>query len=245
MKNPHKVQEMVRRRVRRRQLWRRARVGALVAGATIAVGSAAFGIDRMVVALHRYYAGHPHASHTTTLPTVTSSTTTAPPGPPGCVGAALTGSVANWQATAGTTYEIVVLTNISPSGCTLSGFPGLAANAQNGTALPAGARDVPTLGLNPGTTPPSGPAPVSVAPGSAAWFELAFSDVCSQVLTPGTAGTNVSGACYAGTWLQVIPPKTVSPVLVTEPLRFTYGTTGFDVGPFFAGTPPSSPPVGD
>ena len=183
---------MVRRRVRRRQVWRRARIGVLVAGATIAVGSAAFGIDRMVVALHRYYGGH-SPTHPTTQPTVPSaSTTTASPGPPGCVGAALTGSVANWQATAGTTYEIVVLTNISPSGCALSGFPGLAANAQNGTALPAGARDVPTLGLNPGATPPSGPAPVSVAPGSAAWFELAFSDVCSQVLTPGAAATNVS-----------------------------------------------------
>ena len=245
MKNPVKVQEMVRRRVRRRTLWRRTRIGALVALAVIAVGSAAFGIDRMVVALHRYYAAPSHSSGRVGAAATSTSapTTTAPPGPPACVGADLTGAVSNWQATSGVTYEIVTLTNISSSPCTLTGFPNLAANAQNGTALPAATRDVATLGSTP-TTPSSGPVAVNVAPGAGAWFELAFGDTCPQVLTPGAGPTASTGACYAGQWLQVFPPKTTNALLVTQPLRFNYATSGFEVGPFMSPPAPSSPPVG-
>jgi len=247
-KNPLRVQEMVRRRVRRRQLWRRTRIGALVAGAIVVVGGAAFGIDRMVVALTRYYGSPTHTSSHQSTPITSGSTTTVAAGPPGCVGAQLTGTVANWQATAGTTYETVTLTNISTSTCTLDGFPALGANAQNGAALPAPTRNVATLGSSSSSpsssAPASAPAPVSVAPGATGWFELAFSDVCSQVLTPGAAPSSSSNACYPGISLQVTPPKTTSSLLVTEPFRFDYGTSGFEVGPLLSGSPPSSPPIG-
>ena len=245
MKNPVKVQEMVRRRVRRRQMWRRTRVGVLVVAGVIAGGSAAFGIDRMVVAIHRYYAGRPHpAGHPAAVTSTTpATTTTTPPGPGVCVGADLTGTVSNWQATSGVTYEIVTLTNISPSGCSLSGYPTLGANAQNGAALPATTRNVATLGFAPGA-PTSSAAPVNVGPGATTWFELAFSDNCSQVLTPGAGPSAAPGACYPGQWLQVAPPRTTSAVLVTQPLRFNYGSAGFEVGPFMPAPPPSSPPVG-
>jgi Protein of unknown function (DUF4232) len=244
MKNPVKVQEMVRRRVRRRTLWRRTRVGVLVAVGVIATGSAAFGIDRMVVALHRYYGGQPHpAGHAGTAATSTTPpTTAAPTGPPVCVAADMTGAMTNWQSTNGVTYEIVTLTNISSSPCTLSGFPSLGANAPNGSALPAAARDVTSLGATP-STPASGPTAVTVAQGAGSWFELAFGDNCTQVLNPGAAASTATGDCYAGQWLQVFPPKTTSAVLVNQPLKFDYQTSGFEVGPFMAPPPPSSPPV--
>ena len=77
MKNPSTVQEMVRRRVRRRRLWRRARVAGLVVTVAIAAGGAAFGIDRMVVALRKYYASPAHVTRGTTTtsggPTTTSA----------------------------------------------------------------------------------------------------------------------------------------------------------------------------
>src|SRR5580704_5715067 len=124
MKNPQSVQQMVQRRVRRRRLWRRARVGMLVVGVTIAAGGAAFGIDRMVVALHKYYASPPssHGSHTTDPSTSDVPHTTLASGPPPCVSGQLSGTVTNWEDISDTTYETVSLTNISLSPCTLLGY---------------------------------------------------------------------------------------------------------------------------
>jgi hypothetical protein len=241
MHNPQSVQDMVRRRVRRRRMWRRVRIGLLGLGAAIVVGGAAFGIDRMVVSIHRYYATRPQPKPnlvTTSQPT----TTTTAPGPPNCLSAQLNAAVYNWQGTGGAIYETVALTNISGSPCTLSGYPGLGVSAQNGTALPAPTTDVATLGSVPGA-PAVSPVALAVTPGTRAWFELSFPDVCDEVLAPGAVAGSTPNACYAGNWLDVTPPGTTSPLLVTEPLRFTYGTAGFHVGPFVAGTPPSSPPV--
>jgi hypothetical protein len=88
---------------------------------------------------------------------------------------------------------------------------------------------------------PAAPAPVVVVPEARAWFELSYPNVCSVILTPGAAPTASPNACYEGKWLQITPPKTSSPLLIPEPLRFTYGTVGFDVGPFGSGTPPPLP----
>ncbi len=74
------------------------------------------------------------------------------------------------------------------------------------------------------------------------WFELDYPDVCYDVLEPGAAAADIPNACYAGSFLEVTPPKTTTPLLVSEPLHFTYGTASFDVGPLVAGTPPPSPP---
>jgi hypothetical protein len=241
MTNPETVQQMVRRRVRRRRLWRRARVALTVVFVIVAAGGAAFGIDRMVVALRKYYASPSHVTRGTAdaSPSTTPSTTTAS-GPPNCVSGQLSGTVSNWDAINGVLYEIVSLTNISLSSCTLLGYPGLAVNSANGTALPAATQDVATMGVSNGAAP-AAPGRVVVTPEQRAWFELSYPDVCNQILTPGSAPTAVPDACYEGKWLQITPPKTVSPLLVPEPLRFDYGVVGFDVGPFGTGSPPPLP----
>ncbi len=241
MKNPQSVQQMVQRRVRRRRLWRRARVGMLVVGVTVAAGGAAFGIDRMVVALHKYYASAPsHGSHTTDPSTTDVPRTTLASGPPPCVSGQLSGTVTNWEDISDTTYETVSLTNISLSPCTLLGYPGLAVNSANGTALPAATQNVATMGASTGAAAAT-PTAVVVAPEARAWFELSYPSLCDIILTPGSAPTGTPNACYEGKWLQITPPRTASPLLVPEPLRFTYGIAGFDVGPFGSGSPPPLP----
>jgi len=240
MTNPESVQQMVKRRVRRRRLWHRARVAGLAVLIIVGAGGAAFGIDRMVVSLRKYYASPAHSNKADPDPTSTSPTTTSLSGPPSCVSGQLSGTVTNWQAISGTTFETVSLTNISLSQCTLLGYPGLAVNSADGTALPAATQDVATMGASTGFGTPS-PKPVVVAPEGRAWFEISYPDVCDIILTPGSGPTASPNACYEGQWLQVTPPRTASPLLVPEPLRFTYGITGFDVGPFGTGSPPPLP----
>jgi hypothetical protein len=242
MTNPDMVQEMVRRRVRRRRLWRRARKVTLVITVSAAVAAGAFGIDRMVVALQKYYATSPHAARATGDASSTVPSTTAVSGPPTCVSGQLSGAVTNWQGINATMYETVSLTNISLSPCTLLGYPVLAVNSANGTALPAATQNVATMGSSTGGSA-AGPTAVVITPEMRAWFELSYPDNCSQILTPGAAPTASANAntCYEGKWLQITPPKTTSPLLVLEPLRFTYGTAGFNVGPFGAGSPPPLP----
>ena len=232
---------MVRRRVRRRRTLRRIRITVLAVLITAAAGGAAFGIDRMVVSLHRYYAqpGPHHATSTTVAPAATTTTVS---GPPPCVSGQLTGEVSNWREVSGTMFQAISLTNVSSVLCSLTGYPGLAANSSNGTALPASTQKVPSLGLSPGAS--AVPASqVAVAPGSRAWFEIAYPAYCAVVLHPGAGPTAEPNACYAGSYLQITPPSTASPLLVTEPLRFTYGTAGFQVGPFQTGPPPRSVPI--
>ncbi|HUI04552.1 MAG TPA: DUF4232 domain-containing protein [Acidimicrobiales bacterium] len=240
-RSPDAVSSMVRRRVRRRRALRRLRITVLAVVITLAAGGAAFGIDRMVVSLHRYYAqpGPHHATSTTAAP---PATTTTLPGPPPCVGGQLTGEVSNWREVSGTMFQTISLTNVSSALCSLTGYAGLAANSSNGTALPASTQKDASLGLTE-DGPAASPAPVPVAPGTRAWFELAYQAHCAVVLQPGAGPTAEADACYAGSYLQVTPPSTASPVLVTEPLHFTYGTDGFQVGPFQPGPPPRSVPI--
>jgi len=193
----------------------------------------------MVVALRKYYASPAHSTRSTST-TSNGPTTTTASGPPNCVSGQLSGAVTNWQGINGTMYQTVSLTNISLSPCTLLGYPGLAVNSDNGTALPAATQDVATMGASAGGAP-AGPTRVVVAPEARAWFELSYPDVCNQILTPGSGPTAIPDACYEGKWLQVTPPRTASPLLVLEPLRFAYGVVGFDVGPFGTGPPPPLP----
>jgi hypothetical protein len=231
---------MVKRRVRRRRLWHRARVAALIVTVIVAAGGAAFGIDRMVVSLRRYYASPTHGTKVGSDSTSSAPTTTSVSGPPRCVSGQLSGTVTNWEGINGTTFETVSLTNISLSQCSLLGYPGLAVNSENGTALPAATQDVPTMGASTGAASPT-PSAVAVAPEGHAWFEISYPDVCDIILTPGSGPTASPDACYEGKWLQVTPPRTSSPLLVPEPFRFTYGIAGFDVGPFGTGSPPPLP----
>lgn len=210
-----------------------------------AAGTAAFGVDRAVAYGRKLWAEHHPAAPTTTdvpLSRVTTSTTTTLPGPPRCTGTDLAGYLFNWQTVGGTLYEDVQVRSSAPSPCTLAGYPTLGAEDADGLALPAPNHQVSSLGSTTGFAA-STPAPVVVPAGGTAWFELSFSNVCGQVLETATAPPDVANACYAGARLLVTPPSSPTPVVVDQPLPFTYATTGLSVGPFLAGAPPSAPPV--
>jgi hypothetical protein len=245
MKNPQELQQMVKRRVRRRRLLRRARIGSFVAAIAVVAGGLAFGIDRMVVSLYHYYGGNNKAlAHTpTTSRTVPPSTTTTAAGPPDCASSGLGAVVSNWQAAAGVMYQTISLTNISDAPCTLAGYPTLGVTSSDGTPLPAPTSNVPELGAT--TAGATGPTTsmVALAPQAVGWFEISYPEVCYQILTGGTPPTSSPDQCYAGTILEVTPPGATSPLLVTEPIRFNYQTSGFMVGPFLPGPAPHEPPI--
>ncbi len=249
MKDPHQLQQMVQRKVRRRRLWRRTRLTTMITGGVIVVLALAFGIDRMVVSLYRYYGGDKVGAAPTTTPiitTPTSSTTTTAPGPPGCTSSGLSAQVENWQETAGSQYETVVLTNIAPASCTLAGYPGLGVTASDGTPLLATSTNAAGLGSSAaGATAGSSPtpAPVVLATRGQAWFELSYLATCYQILAEGEAPTGAPDQCFSGSTLEVTPPHATSPLIVSEPVRLAYQTSGFMVGPFEAVPIPSTPPV--
>ncbi len=237
MNDPLRAQQMVRRQVRRRRRWRRLRVAVLVLLASSAVVAAAYGIDRLAVVVHKFYTEHHHTRPQTTGLNhgTTSTTTTTAPGAPRCTSPQLGALVSDWRETGGTVEETVTLTNISATPCTLTGYADLGVVAQNGTPLPAPNDDLASLGAagGPGSTAPS--SPVTVAHGARASFELDFANICDNILEPGEPATGAPNECYAGVWLDVTPPGGTSPLLVTQPVRLTYATTGFQVGPFEVG----------
>jgi len=248
---------MVRRQVRRRRRWRRLRVAVLVVMASSAVVAAAYGIDRLAVVVHKFYAEHHH----THPPAVglhngtTSTTSTTTPGPPRCASPQLSALVSDWRETGGAVEETVTLTNISAAPCTLTGYPDLGVVAQNGTPLPAPNHDLASLASPVALGSTTASAPVALAHGGRASFELDFANICDHVLEPGQPATGVPNECYAGVWLDVTPPGGTSALLVTQPVRLTYTTAGLQVGPFevggglpLAGQPPptsqtTSPPL--
>jgi len=238
--DPLRAQQMVRRQVRRRRRWRRVRTALLVATASAVVVGAAYGIDRLVVVVHKFYVEHHHSRPRATGVThkVTSTTTTAVTGSARCDSPQLTAVVSDWRETSDTVEETVSLNNISPSPCTLTGYPRLGAGAQDGTPLPAPNDDLasPTSPAATGTASPS--TPVTLARGARASFEFAFTNTCGYVLQPGQPTTGAANQCYSGIWLEVTPPHGTSPLLVTQPVRLTYSISGFQVGPFQAGSGP-------
>jgi hypothetical protein len=243
---------MVRRQVRRRRLWRRLRLASLVIITTAVIAAAAFGIDRLVVVAHRFYVEHHHSAPRATGATnrtTSTTTTTTVPGSPRCDSPQLSATVSDWRETAGTVEETVTLTNIVQTPCSLAGYPSLGVVAQDGTPLPAPHDDVTTIGSPTvattapvSTTAPVGtttpPLPVDLVPRAHASFELSYANVCDHLLQPGQPATGVPNECYDGIWLEVTPPQGSSPLLVTEPLRLTYATSGFLVGPFQVGDGP-------
>jgi hypothetical protein len=255
MSDPLATQQRVRRQVARRRRWRRLRLVVLVVAATAAVIAAAVGIDRLAVVVHKFYAEHHHAAPRATgtthpLATTTTSTTV---GAPRCNSTQLSALVSDWRDTGGAVEETVQLTNISVTPCSLAGYPTLGVGGQNGTPLPAPNADVTTIGLpaSTGTTPTTTVpvsttpvAPVTIAQGARASFQLSYANLCTHVLEPGQPATGVPNECYTGIWLEVTPTAGSGPLIVTEPLRLTYATAGFEVGPFQAGdgVPLAGPP---
>jgi hypothetical protein len=237
-RNPLVAQEKVRRLVRHRRRVRRAKVASLAVLTVVLVGAAAFGIDRGVVFAHHLWAEH-HRPVTAPSASTTTTTTTVP-GPPRCAPTQLNAYLYDWRITAGTLFEVVALANTSASPCTLAGYVGLSVTAPGGATLPGPVHDDPALGGAAGTST----VPVPVMSGQRAWFELTYPVACASVLAQGQQPSGAPGQCYEGGSLGVLVPQATAALEVTQPLRFTYGTAGFAVGPFGSGTPPSSPPVG-
>jgi hypothetical protein len=255
--DPLATQQRVRRQVLRRRRWQRLRLAVLVVVATAAVIAAAVGIDRLAVAVHKFYAEHHHAAPRatgTTHPVATATaTTTTMVGAARCNSTQLSATVSDWRDTGGAVEETVQLTNISVTPCSLDGYPTLGVGGQNGTPLPAPNADVTTVGQ----PAPAGPTstttvpvsttpvvPVTMVQGARASFQLSYANLCTHVLEPGQPATGVPNECYTGIWLEVTPTAGSTPLIVTEPLRLTYATAGFEVGPFQAGdgVPLTGPP---
>ncbi len=244
MKNPLVTQEMVRRMARRRRWRRRTRRTLLVVCSLVVLGGLAYGVDRGVIVGHRLFVGHVEHHNGVGLPAESvpvPATTTTVSGQPPCTTPQITGYLDRWQIVGGTLYEIIVLTSTLSAPCLLTGYPGLAASGQGGVIPPTPVSDVASLGAVGGA---STPAPVILAVGAQAWFEVSYPVSCTVVLAPGTPATGAQGECYAGGSLQVTSPQATSALTIPQPLRFTYGTAGFQVGPFQGGPPPPSPPIG-
>jgi hypothetical protein len=185
--------------------------------------------------------GHPAAAPTvtvtTTVPTTTGpastqpaapavpvATTTpaapAPAGPGTCEPAALKASLGPGQGAAGTFYRIIVLTNVSPSACTLYGYPGVSfVTGRGGSVIGAPASRNP---LVPDTL-------ITLQPGQAASALTGIVDT----------GALPAAACKPGpaSLLQIYPPGdrgalflTFSAVVCTRPGEKFMTTTAMHAG---------------
>jgi hypothetical protein len=240
--DPRVAHQKVQRLVRRRRLRRRLRIGAgLVVGLAV-LGAVALGGYQGVEVVRSVWQAHHHpaaATRTAKRTAAATTSTTTVPGPPSCTGASLAARQSHWQVTGGTLYEIVVLDDTSAAPCTLSGYANLSVTDLDGAILAAPVHDDPSLGARAGVTT----APVVTASGQPAWFEISYSVSCSSVLGPGQGPTGAPGQCYRGKSLGVLLPQADAALAVPQPLRFSFAPSGFDVGPFVTGAPPSSAPT--
>jgi len=117
------------------------------------------------------------------------STPVSQAGPPGCLANGLQASLGAGQGTAGTLYQVVVLTNKSASTCTLYGYPGVSfVTGEGGSTVGAPATRNP---VDPTTL-------VTLAPGGQANMLLGVHD----------AGAYPPSACQPTSvdWLRIYPP---------------------------------------
>lgn len=90
--------------------------------------------------------------------------------------------------------SIVVLTNTSPTTCSVDGYAGFQLLGANGAALPTNV----VRGSTFFRTDP-GPHPVTLAPGQSAWSDLASTDVAA-------AGENPTQCGPPAARIEVTPP---------------------------------------
>jgi len=122
--------------------------------------------------------------------TATSAATTspaAPPGPAGCLASALTAHLGLSQGTAGTIYQVIVLTNSSSATCTLYGYPGVSFVTGVGGSQ---------VGLPASKNPAVARALVTLAAGGDADILLAVHD----------AGAIAECKITTVNWLRIYPP---------------------------------------
>jgi len=131
----------------------------------------------------------------TTTPTAPASSSAAaqpsspgastPAGPPGCLTSALQVKLGVAQGTAGTIYQVVDLTNISSSTCSLYGYPGVSFVSGIGGSQ---------IGHPATRNPVTAARRVTLAPGQVGNFLLAVTDA-GAVCKPVTVH-----------WLKIYPP---------------------------------------
>jgi hypothetical protein len=149
-----------------------------------------------------------HASPPTTRPATTSPATSPAPvsataaGPAGCLASALRASLGASQGTAGTFYQVVVLTNTSAATCSLYGYPGASfvtgvGGQQVGAAAARNSIDPVTLV----TLPPGGQA--------------------NALLSLHDAGAYPPAQCQPTkvSWLRIYPPGDYGSVYVQYPAQ--------------------------
>jgi hypothetical protein len=108
-------------------------------------------------------------------------------GPGGCLASGLQAQLGVSQGTAGTIYQVIVLTNTSASNCTLYGYPGVS------FVTGVGGREV---GAPATKNPAVAPAQLTLAPGGKANVLLAVHDAGAF---PDCRLTSVD-------WLRIYPP---------------------------------------
>jgi hypothetical protein len=134
-------------------------------------------------------AGSTSASATAATGTAASSTPAAPAGTgtAGCLASGLQAQLGASQGTAGTIYQVIVLTNTSASSCTLYGYPGVSfVNGQGGSQVGAPATRNPAVKAGKLTLAPGGKANALLAVHDAGAF-------------PDCRLTSVD-------WLRIYPP---------------------------------------
>jgi hypothetical protein len=124
-------------------------------------------------------------------------------GPAGCATRDLQAKAGVAQGAAGSTYQVIVFTNISNVTCTLYGYPGV--------SLAAGT-PVTQVGQAASRSPVAGPSVVTLTPGQAA----------NALLRITQAVNYPSGTCSPTktTYLQIYPPNQ------TTPIYLAYSSTG-------------------
>ena len=119
--------------------------------------------------------------------TAATGTPTAPAGPAGCLASGLQAQLGASQGTAGTIYQVIVLTNTSASDCTLYGYPGVSfVTSQGGSQVGAPATKNPAVKA----------AQLTLAPGDQANVLLAVHD----------AGAYPDCRLTSADWLRIYPP---------------------------------------
>jgi hypothetical protein len=119
--------------------------------------------------------------------TGSASTPPTPAGPAGCLASDLQAQLGASQGTAGTIYQVIVLTNSSASDCTLYGYPGVSfVTGQGGSQVGAPATRNPAVKA----------AQLMLAPGAKANVLLAVHDAGAF---PDCQLTSVD-------WLRIYPP---------------------------------------
>jgi hypothetical protein len=116
-----------------------------------------------------------------------SSSSAAAPGPSGCLASGLQAALGVSQGTAGTIYQVIVLTNTSNATCTLYGYPGVSfVTGAGGSQVGAPASKNPVVAK----------ALVTLAAGAKADVLLAVHD----------AGAIANCKITSVNWLRIYPP---------------------------------------